>query len=209
MASLPRQQLSIHERIAKIEKQNRYLRNSIAVLAFTFLGLLLMGATAALQDGKFRQITAEKITIVDSAGHELIQLGTNNERTGIRMFNKAGKKVLGIGLANEEGEGGFLISDKEGRPRIGAGMDGDVPGIALVNKQGKKILALGGDERGYGLVVLDENEVQRASIGYKAEYTGVILLDDKGQYVRGMVRDANGSDYFSHVDKNGEEIIDK
>ena len=209
MKTFSRQKMTINERLEKVEKQNRQLKCSMTFLALIFLALILMGAKAGLQEGNFSQITTERINIIDSEGRELIQIGSDSERTGIRMLSKEGKRVLGLGYSTPDGESGILVADNDGKPRIGLGMDGDVPGVALVNENGKKILAMGGDERGYGLSILDEGEVQRASIGYKNGFTGVILLDDQGQYVRGMIRDSNGSHYFSHVDAKGVEIIDK
>ena len=208
MKTVPRQKMTIIERLEKVERHNRQLKRSMTFLALIFLALVLMGAKSGMQEGHFSQITTERITIVDNEGRELILIGSNNERTGIRMLSKEGKRVLGLGYSISDGESGILVADNDGRPRIGLGMDGDVPGVALVNENGKKILAMGGDERGYGFSILDESEVQRASIGYKKGFTGVILLDDQGQYVRGMIRDSNGSHYFSHVDANGVEIID-
>ena len=105
----------------------------------------------------------------------------------ITMLSKEGKRVLGLGYSTPDGESGILVADNDGRPRIGLGMDGDVPGVALVNENGKKILAMGSDERGYGLTIFDDKEVQRASIGYKYGFTGFIILDDQGQYVRGII----------------------
>lgn len=209
MKNFPRQKMTIKERLDKVERQNRQLKRSMIFLALVFLALVLIGAKAGLQEGNFSQVTAERITIVDDEGRELIQIGSDKERTGIRMLSKAGKRVLGLGYSTPDGESGILVADNDGRPRIGLGMDGNVPGVALVNENGKKILAMGGDERGYGLTIFDDKEVQRASIGYKYGYTGVIILDDQGQYVRGMIRDSNGSHYFSHVNSKGDEIIDR
>ena len=100
-----------------------------------------------------------------------------------------------------------MVSDKKGRPRIGLGMDEGVPSVALVDEKGKKFLAMGGDEKGYGFVILDENEVERAGLGYNAGNTGIMIYDDKGQYVRGMIRQANGIHYSSYVDSKGKEIM--
>jgi hypothetical protein len=100
-----------------------------------------------------------------------------------------------------------MVLDGQGRPRIGLGMDEGVPSVALVNDKGKKFLAMGGDERGYGFVIMDENEVERAGLGLKEGTTGIVLYDDKGQYVRGMIREANGTHYSSFVDTNGRETM--
>lgn len=55
--------------------------------------------------------------------------------------------------------------------------------------------------------IMDENEVERAGLGIKEGNTGVMIYDDNGQYVRGMIRQKNGTHYSSYVDENGKEII--
>lgn len=208
MKSLPREKVTLQERMERIEKQNRCLKSCMVVLVLSLLALAVMGAKAGPNDGHFRQIIAEGITIVNGAGQELILIGFRKEAgTGIRILNKAGKRVLGIGITADEGGSGILVADKEGRPRIGLGLDEGVPSVAMTNENGKKVLALGGDEKGYGFVVMDENEVERAGLGFKDGNTGVAIYDDTGKYVRGMIRQKNGTHYSSYVDENGKEII--
>jgi hypothetical protein len=86
-------------------------------------------------------------------------------------------------------------------------MDKDLPSVAMVDENGKKILAIGGDEKGYGFVVMDENEVERVGLGFNRGNTGVMIFDDNGKYVRGMIRQKNGIHYSSYLDENGKEII--
>ncbi len=207
MQSLPRGKMTIHERIEKIEKQNRRLKSYMIFFIITLLAFLLMGAKAGLNNGHFRQITAEAITIVDGAGQELILIGSGKDGTGIRILNKAGKRVVGIGITADERGSGILVADKEGRPRFGLGMDMGLPSFALTDENGKKIMAMGGDEKGYGLVIMDENEVERVGMGFNEGHTGVMIYDDKGKYVRGMIREANGVHYSSYVDENEKEVI--
>jgi hypothetical protein len=66
---------------------------------------------------------------------------------------------------------------------------------------------MGGDDRGYGLVIMDDNEVERVGLGLKEGNTGVLIYDDNGIYVRGMIRQKNGTHYSSYMDENGKEII--
>ena len=208
MKSLPREKATLQERMERIEKQNRCLKSCMVVLVLSVLALAVMGAKAGPGDGHFRQIIAEGISIVDGAGQELIIIGFRKDAgAGIRILNKAGKRVLGIGITADEGGSGILVADKEGRPRIGLGLDEGVPSVAMTNENGKKVLALGGDEKGYGFVVMDENEVERAGLGFKDGNTGVAIYDDTGKYVRGMIRQKNGTHYSSYVDENGKEII--
>jgi len=208
MKSLPIEKATLQERMERIEKQNRCLKSCMVVLVLSVLALAVMGAKAGPGDGHFRQIIAEGISIVDGAGQELILIGFRKDAgAGIRILNKAGKRVLGIGIAADEGGSGILVADKEGRPRIGLGLDEGVPSVAMTNENGKKVLALGGDEKGYGFVVMDENEVERAGLGFKDGNTGVAIYDDTGKYVRGMIRQKNGTHYSSYVDENGKEVI--
>jgi len=209
MESFSREKATLHERIERIEKQNRRLKNTMFFLVLSFLALAVMGAKAGPNDGHFRQIIAERISFVDGAGQERMLIGTSEEGTGIRILNKAGKKALGIGITGDDGGSGILVNDKEGRPRIGLGLDEGVPSVVMVDENGKKILAMGGDEKGYGFVVMDENEVERAGMGFKNGDTGVVIYDDHGKYVRGMIRQKNGVHYSSHVDENGKEIFVK
>ena len=49
--------------------------------------------------------------------------------------------------------------------------------------------------------------MERAGVGFKEGNTGVAIYDDSGKYVRGMIRQADGTHYTSYVDENGKEII--
>jgi len=209
MESSCMEKASLHQRIERIEKQNRRLKTYIALLALSFLFLVGIGAKAGLNDGHFHQITAEGIAIVNGAGQDIILIGSDKAGTGIRILNSEGKRAVGIGIAADEGGSGILVADKEGRPRIGLGMDEGVPSIAITDDNEKKILAMGGDERGYGFVVMDGNEVERAALGFKEKDTGVIIYNDKGESVRGMIRNKDGVNYSFYVDENGKEIIER
>ena len=208
MKSTSRNNGSLHERLERVEKQNQHMKTYMIFLIITLMALAVIGAKEAQQDGNFKQITAERLTIVDEAGQQLILIGFDKvEGTGIRILNRAGKQVVDIGTSASESGSGIMVSDKEGRPRIGLGLDKGVPSVALVNDKGKKFLAMGGDEKGYGFVIMDGNEVERAGLGFNAGNTGIMIYDDKGQYVRGMIREANGTHYSSYVDANGRETI--
>jgi len=208
MKSTSRNNGPLQERLERVEKQNQRMKTYMILLSITFLALAAIGAKEASQDGHFRQITAERLTIVDEAGQELILIGSDKMAgIGIRINNWEGKKIIGMGSTADESGTGIMVLDEQGRPRIGLGMDEGVPSVALVNDKGKKFLAMGGDERGYGFVIMDENEVERAGLGLKEGTTGIVLYDDKGQFVRGMIREANGTHYSSFVDANGRETM--
>ena len=209
MVSLARGKATLHERIDRIEKQNRWLKGCMAILILSFASLAVIGAKAGPHDGQFRKITVKELAIIDGSGQECILIGSGQEGTGIKFLNKAKKKVLGIGITADERGSGILFADKEGRARIGLGLDKGLPSMAIVDENGKKIMGMGGDRTGYGLTIMDENEVERAGIGFKDGNTGIVLYDDKGQYVRGIIRQNDGVHYFSYINKKGEMMIVK
>ena len=209
MKSSIRREQPIHERIERLEKQNKKLKCYMTLLIVSVLTLTLIGAKGVPQDGEFHQITARAITILNSAGQEIMLIGSTEEGTGIRMLNRSGKRVLGIGITGDEDGSGLLVADAEGRPRIGLGIEGGLPSMAIVNEKGKKLMGLGGNDSGYGFVIMDENEVERAGLGYKNGNTGLALYDETGKYVRGIIRQKNGTHYASYVDETGKEILTK
>jgi hypothetical protein len=44
-------------------------------------------------------------------------------------------------------------------------------------------------------------------MGFNDGYTGIVIYDDHGKYLRGMIRQKNVVHYSSHVDENGKEVI--
>ena len=196
-------------RLDGIEKQNILLKRLFIVFTLLLVPLFLLGAKHGANDAKFGQITATGITIRDASGLELVAIGSDKERgSGITIFNKAGKRVISLGVPVDQKGSGIMVADAEGRPRVGLGMDEGIPGIALVDEKGAKILAMGGGGEGYGILINDKKEVQRIGLGYKNGDAGIMLYDEKGQYVRGMFRQKDGLNYFSYIDADGKEVFE-
>jgi len=199
----------LQARLDGIERQNSRLKRLLVVLTILLAPLLLLGAKHAAHDAQFGQITATGITIIDSTGKKLVDIGSDQERgNGIVIFNKADQGVITLGVPTDQKGSGIMVSDAEGRPRVGLGMDEGIPGIALVDENGAKILAMGGGGEGYGILINDKKEVQRIGLGYKEGDAGIMLYDEKGQYVRGMFRQKDGLNYFSYIDADGKEVFE-
>jgi hypothetical protein len=195
-------------RLEQVEKQNRRMKGLTGALATVVLAFVFLGAQSVMQEGQFRKITAQEITIVDSTGKTRLEMGSTNEGTGIRILSEQGKRIVGLGIAADGGGSGMLVADRNGVPRLGLGMDEGIPSLAITNKDGRKIIGLGGDDKGYGFVVMDADEVERGGFGIDGKgNTGFVLYDSQGQYVRGMIRQQDGVHYSSYVDENGKEVI--
>lgn len=140
---------------------------------------------------------------------KLVAIGSDKEQgIGIRIFNKAGQSAIILGIPADGKGSGIMVADAEGNPRVGLGMDEGIPGIALVDEKGTKILAMGGAGEGYGILINDKEEVQRIGLGYKNGDAGIMLYDEKGKYVRGMFRQKDGLNCFSHIDADGKEVFE-
>jgi len=63
-------------------------------------------------------------------------------------------------------------------------------------------------EKGYGIIINDKKEVQRIGLGYKEGNAGIMLYNEKGQYVRGLIRQEDGLNYASYIDDNEKEIFE-
>ncbi len=209
MSSAQHIDATLQERIERLEKHNRRLTRGMVASVCCLVALGLMGAKAATQDGHFRHLTADDIAIVDAAGQRRILLGAGDEGVGMSIVSKAGQKVVRLGIAAKEHGSGIVVADNEGRPRIGLGLEGDLPSVAMVNEKGKKIMAMGGAESSYGFVIMDDNEVERAGLGFDKGNVGVMIYDDSGQYVRGMIRQKDGVHYSSYLNEKGKEVIER
>jgi hypothetical protein len=199
----------LKQRFDNVEKQNLRFKKITSVLCLLLLTFFLVGFKTALQDGHFKNITAEGVTIVNSAGEKLVFIGTTNDGAGMDIFNKSGKRVVSLGITKDESGSGFLVADNSGMPRIGLGMEKEIPSIAIADANGKKIIGIGGGQTGYGVAVMDKNEVERVGIGFQKGNSGFMIFNDQGRYVRGMIRQKDGVHYTSYVDENGKEIINR
>jgi len=208
MKDIPTAYNQLMARMEKIEQNNRNLKRSLLALTACLIILVAMGAKMGRNDGQFREITAGRISIVGASGQQVMAIGQmEGAGTGIRIYNKEGYRVLGLGITADESGSGMLVADNDGTPRFGLGMDKGVPSIAITNEEGKKVLGMGGNKEGYGLVIMDGNEVERAGIGFKNGSSGVALYNNQGEYVRGMVQRPDGTHFSSHTDGNGNEIF--
>lgn len=209
MKSLQREVEKLNQRLDSVQKQNRRIKKFAGLLCLPILAVFLLGNKAALENGHFRNITAEGITIVNSAGEKIVFIGTTSDGAGLDVFNKNGKTVVSLGIAKDQKGSGFLVADSNGTPRIGWGMEQEIPSIAITDTNGKKIIGIGGGKTGYGIALMDNNEVERVGIGFQDGNSGFGIFDDQGGYVRGMIRQKNGVHYTSYIDENGKEIINR
>jgi len=201
----------LDKRLANIERENRRLKFGLLTMLLLLAPLLLLGAKHGLPNGQFGEITAQKITILGESGNTLVRIGSEkDEGIGMSIYSDAGQRLLTFGITADGKGSGIMVSDAEGRARIGLGMDQGIPGIALLEENGAKIIAMGGNsKKGYGILVNDGEEKQRIGLGYNGGNAGIMLYDDEGRYVRGLIRQEDGSNYASYIDKEGTEVFEK
>lgn len=100
--SSTQQERELSRRLDKIESQNRIFKVYAGFITLLFMAVLFMGNTAVLQNGRFKNITAQGLTIVDSGGEKLIFIGKAADGTGLEVFNKNNKRVFGLGINKDD-----------------------------------------------------------------------------------------------------------
>jgi hypothetical protein len=106
--------LSLEQRVATLERQNRQLRR---ILLLAPIATLLLGAGAAdIKDWRGTSITAKKFLVVDGNGTERAALFTNkNDDPVLELYNKDHSLLLNAGKSPDTGVGFVQFFDGNGR----------------------------------------------------------------------------------------------
>jgi hypothetical protein len=143
--------LALHDRLARLERQNVLLKLVVTCLCIVFGGIVLMGAGDAkektieaqvfiLKDetGKTRGEFLLKdgsagMRLMDTKGELRVQVSTSDEASGIVLFAEKEQR-LALGVANDSSVIG--LADKNGQQRLQLEVDKD-PSFTLLDKKGK------------------------------------------------------------------------
>ncbi|MEK6710421.1 MAG: hypothetical protein AAB289_05250 [Chloroflexota bacterium] len=123
--------MTIEQRLERLERQNRHLKNVLYAVVLSGLSLFIMGQTRQGRDVEFRTITAKKIFVEDENG-----------KTGIILFSSP---ILGgsIGISNP---------DEKLLAAIGVHDDGKHGAISTYNADGRLLVVLGASPSGGGVI---------------------------------------------------------
>jgi hypothetical protein len=112
---------SLSNRLARLERQNRFLKLAILLLP---LLVLTLGATGQRVNLSCDTLTARKILIVDKRGNEAVTIGTRLDQSTSRSI---------------------IVTDPDGQNRIAMGITNkNVAYINMFDEQGRLVRGLGG-----------------------------------------------------------------
>jgi hypothetical protein len=185
---------SIQDRVARLERENRWFRR--AALAVTLLGgAAFLMAFAAGEDGgigRFKQVDCGHIVIRDNDGQMRAWLGIAEGGPRLIFFDQSGHQRLGVGMT-KEGLPALGIFDIGENPRVVLGMMEGWPGLVMRDPQGRKRVALFSREEWGSVYFYDRTETKRAGLGQFGEAAALNLSDDRGSDRVGVTTDRKGS----------------
>ena len=166
--------MSIEERVARLERQNRRLKQGLAAVVLVVAGAVIMGATK--QTGLGETIEAQAFVVKDKSGkiRALLGVSKSSEPT-LQFYDKDGKwrAILGV---NKDAEPTLQFYDKDGKRRAALGVTKDDEStLRLLDKDGKQRANLGVTKNGATfLSLLDTNEINRFAVTIFKENTALV-----------------------------------
>ena len=156
---------AIMERLEKVEKQNRRLKQAGATVLTLCAAFVLMGQTSP----KSRTVEAEEFIVRDANGEMQMVLNTVEGRPFISLYDANTARVV---LCISKGPA-LILRDANGTERASLGL-----------VDGKSVLTL-----------RDANEQARAVLWMEDTGPGLALYDANGTFGVGMLVNKNGPDF--------------
>ncbi len=94
------------QRLDQLEKRNKRLTVALTLMAVVICAVVTRLPAKGDNDGYFDTVTTREVEVIDKAGKTVISLRPIYYDGAIEVFNKAGNKVVGLGM---DGIGDGLI----------------------------------------------------------------------------------------------------
>ena len=167
----------LRERLAAIERQNRWLRLGVTALGCGLAVMLAAGA-APRADQTWETIRAQRIELVDDDGNALVVIDDAGGRGRISTLNAEGRKLAALG-GDSTTAGSLAIYGSKGTAIVHAGHDETHGNGVFVKNGGEKICAsLLASPQGYGTVVVCNHDEQMVGWLVGNEKGGSLFLND-------------------------------
>jgi predicted RNase H-like HicB family nuclease len=133
---------TIHERIARLERQNTWLRRAATVFMLLVAAFFMMGQASP----KGRSIETDRLVLKDDSGVVRATLAVDHDGVGLRLYDERGNPRVHVAQVEKLG-----------------------PFISFSSRTGKNLVILrGGASDLPGLHMFDTNGTERASLGLSA-----------------------------------------
>jgi len=128
---------SVLERLDKLERQNRRLKQSALAAFVVATALVTMYATQPVP----QKITAHRFDVVDDSGKMRVAISNAEGRSGIALFDAQSNPRASMTL-DASGSPLMWVCDAGGKSRVSLGVFEDGPSISLRNEKGKTHIGL-------------------------------------------------------------------
>lgn len=139
--------MSIEQRLAKLEQQNRRQRIGLMLLAGALCAVFVMGAGG--QDGKFEKVVAKSIFVTNDADQPVISMLPTNAGHGALLIGSAqGETLVGM-RGTDEGYGTLSTFSPLGNMSVELTSNADGHGmVRTFSRKGKLLVGVGAVKRG-------------------------------------------------------------
>ena len=102
------------QRLDQLEKRNKRLTVALTLMAVVICAVVTRLPAKGDKDGYFDTVTTREVEVIDKAGKTVISLRPIYYDGAIEVFNKAGNKVVGLGM-DGIGDGLIYTNSVEGK----------------------------------------------------------------------------------------------
>jgi hypothetical protein len=171
----------LSERVSKLERQNRRLKQYAMLILIAAASLLLMGQGKAVKVAPVkavRALEAGKFVLQDGQGKRRAELGLIAERPSLVFYDSTDRAMLSVGL-DAEGAG-LVLYDDQIRKTAALSSTPTGPVLALFHS-GVKRLNLSVTTQGPALGLVGKNGDARAALGLTADDNAFLHLFGAGE----------------------------
>ncbi|HOO17638.1 MAG TPA: hypothetical protein PK920_07570 [Phycisphaerae bacterium] len=149
--------LTLEERIGRLERQNRWLKAAFGVLAAGAVAVLVLGqvAPSSAPTGPLllpERVRAKRFEVINDAGKPVVTLMAWEQGGWIETRDNEGRRLFDMS-ATDDGHGLFSTYNKEGNETVSFGGVKDGTGLlAIFDGRGRKVLGAGMGEDGAGVI---------------------------------------------------------
>jgi hypothetical protein len=151
----------IERRLARLERQNRWLRGLLVGLGLVVVLLALPGNPATAQDDKATALKARSFVVTDERGEKRATLGLAKDGVGLVFYDAKGATEAVLGTT---GEGTNLSFFEGGTRRLLVQLKDGTPLVRLFDERGKGGAALQVSKGRPALVLLADGDDSQATL---------------------------------------------
>ena len=197
--------MTIDQRVAKLERQNRWMKRGggLALAAIACVVLMGQGKPKELPD-----LRARSLTITDAKGKRRISLHATEAGPRLDLYDATGKPRATLFVAGED-YSALVLKDKHQVSRATLFVKGDNTSVVLHDAKRKKFVSVGILADSAGLTVRDERKRMRIMLILAERGPSLFLHDSKGSpraIVGVFPPKTNDEDSVHLLDANGNLI---